>query len=279
MPQGGHQITDYVLAGDVVSAASHHFGETVTLASNDDLQGFKAARYLDAPPGSPPPNPLLAMSLSDHSVTHFAPDPGSKTPSVLTPGIMAQYTANYENNKAAIDHYRNDVHTERAELAVALRNPDSRDIESTLANLSPKLQQQLVELHTAKVDTPLQNMVEHNVVIGGAEQGLDQTSAALRATGQSVQALDEHMAHNLRQAGDDAAPVVPAAPLIGAVLAEGAHLDGQAAQVVGQFAADQAQGAKHLVEQGAHVKVQLDTMSLHAREAALVVAVDGSVSG
>ena len=192
-------------------------------------------------------------------------------------GTIAEYEANYANNKAAIDHYRNDMYTDRAELAAALRNPDSRNLETTWAHLSPQLQQQLAEFHAAKVDTPLQNMVEHNIVIDGAEQGLEQASVALRTTGQSVQALEERAANNLRQAGDYAAPVVPAAPLVGAVLAEGAHLDGQAAQVVGQFAADQAQGAKHLVEQGAHVKAQLDTMSLHAREAALVVAVDGSV--
>ena len=80
VPEGGQQLTNYVMAGDPVSAASHHFGEVKVLATKDDIDGLKAARYLDAPPGSPPPNPLLAMSLRDHSVTHFAPDPGSKTP-------------------------------------------------------------------------------------------------------------------------------------------------------------------------------------------------------
>ena len=45
-PQPGCQLTNYRMAGDVVSAASPHIGEVVSLASQDDLQsgaGFASA--------------------------------------------------------------------------------------------------------------------------------------------------------------------------------------------------------------------------------------------
>lgn len=265
VPAGGHQLTNYVMAGDLVSAASHHFGEMKVLASKDDIQALEAARYLNAPSGAPPPNPLLAMRLGDHSINNFVPTPD--VVNVLAPANMQEYESRYENNKTAIEHYRNDVYIDRAELAVALRDPDNRNIETTLANLSPQLQRQLMEFHATKIDTPVQFAVEHNRVIDSAEQGLDQTSLALRVTGQTVQALDEHTANDVRRASGYAALVMPDAPMIGIALAEGAHLHGQAAQAASQFAADQVQGAKHVVEQGAHVTAQVATTSVHAHEA------------
>ncbi|WP_230595220.1 hypothetical protein [Xanthomonas vasicola] len=60
------------MAGDVVSAASPHLGEVVSLASKEDIHSLRAGRYLDAPAGSAPPNALLAMRLSDHGLVRCA---------------------------------------------------------------------------------------------------------------------------------------------------------------------------------------------------------------
>jgi hypothetical protein len=306
VPQGGHQLIDYVMAGDIVSAASHHFGEMKVLASNDDLQGLKTARYLDAPPGAPAPNPLLAMSLSDHSVTHFAPEPGSGKISVLTPELMAQYEKNYQDNKGAIDHYRGDVYADRAALAMALNDPGSQNLEATYAHLSPQVQQQLAEFHAAHVDAPIQAAVEQNRIVQGAEQGLDQTAAALRSGGQSVQQGADQLASHAHAAGqsvqhaaDEVAQGVQRAPLdpvtsieltLGAKatgyvaraeadgMAQASHLAGQATRATSDFVATQVQSGEQAVKDGAHVAAQAATATVHAVEAEVVSKVDQQIN-
>lgn len=118
VPAGGEAVTNYVMAGDVVSAASRHYGRTITLASEADIAGLRAGRYLDAAPGAPPPNPLLAMRLGDHGSANFMPAPGRGDP--LAAGNLAQAEARYTAHREAIDRFRGDVATDRAELAVAL---------------------------------------------------------------------------------------------------------------------------------------------------------------
>lgn len=80
IPQGGSQVTDNVLAGDVVSAG-HHFGQVVEYATPRDTTHFKATGYLDGAHGFP--DAVRAMQISDHGSDNFAPDPG-KGASVLT---------------------------------------------------------------------------------------------------------------------------------------------------------------------------------------------------
>jgi hypothetical protein len=306
VPQGGNQVTDYVMAGDVVSAASHHFGEVKLLASPDDIQGLKTARYLDAPAGSQPPNPLLAMSLSDHSMTHFLPDPGSNQISVLSPGLMAQYEQNYQNNKAAVDHYRSDVYNERADLSAVLRDPGSRNLESTYANMSPRMQQQLAEFYAVHVDAPIQSAVEHNRIVQGAEQGLDQTAAALRAGGQGVQQGADHFAQNAHTAGQNfqhaadalaegaqRAPLDPvtafevslgakATGFVARTEADGvaltSHLAGQATKVTADYAAAKVHQVEQTVQRDAHIAAEATKAVVHAGEVAAVGAADYAIN-
>ncbi|SFR91878.1 Protein of unknown function [Dyella sp. OK004] len=262
------QVVNHVLAGDVVSAASRHVGMVKVYATEADIVSLHQSRYLGG--DSHPPNPLLAMRLGDHGIGNFAPDPGGSNVSVLT----AANEARYQQNQIAIDAYRGDIERERAELGEVLRRTDSRTVGTTLANLPPHIQQQLAELHAAKVDAPLQSAVEHHPMIEGAKQQLDVASAALHATGQTVHGLDERMASGVRQASMYAAPVLPAAPMVGGALAEGAHLHGQAVQAAGQYAAEGMQGAKHVVEQGAQFAGVQVTAAVHAQEARLVAAAD-----
>ncbi|WP_155393143.1 XVIPCD domain-containing protein [Xanthomonas albilineans] len=117
VPEGGTAVTNYVLAGDPVSAASRHYGTVVTLATPENVQALKDAHYLDVSHGASSPNPLRAMRLGDHSGTHF-----TGRQSVLSPERLTQLQANYAHNKAAFDHFRQDVHQDRELLNMAL-NP------------------------------------------------------------------------------------------------------------------------------------------------------------
>ena len=278
VPEGGSRVTNYVMAGDVVSAGSRHYGQIVPLASNEDTLALKAARYLDPAPGALPPNPLLTMMLSDHSITHFVPELGSGKLSVLDPGTLAQYEKNYADNKAAFDHYRNDVYHERAELAVALRHADSHDLASTWENLSPRLRQQLAELHAREVDAPIHSTVAHSGVVRGIEHGLDQASVTLRATGQAVHEMDEHLAANVRQASIHMTPGMPAAPLAGMALAEGMHLHGELAQAASRLAAEQVKQGKQTVQLGAHVAAGAATTAVHGIESLTLSGADLAIN-
>ncbi|XUP27063.1 hypothetical protein WCN79_16025 [Xanthomonas axonopodis pv. vasculorum] len=100
------------MAGDVVSAASPHLGEVVSLASQDDIHSLRAGRYLDAPACAPPPNALLAMRLDDHGgQQHFH----SKSPdNVLQPQRFQQAAQRYAQHQAVIERFGRDVSAARA---------------------------------------------------------------------------------------------------------------------------------------------------------------------
>ena len=256
VPEGGSKVTDYVMAGDVVSAASHHYGHVVTLASPDDLKSMQAGRYLDAPAGSQPPNPFLAMSLGDHSITHFT-GPGS----VLKPEMLAQYGKNYADNKAAIDAFRNDIHHDRSELSEALRQAQGHDAH---AQLPPDIRRQLDEYLTVNVDPIVREKVEQNGVVLGAAHGLQAGADAVRAGSQHVQSQFEHVATAARTAGDAMAPVNPVAHLAGAVVGEAAHLQGKAAHAVGDLAANGLHAARQAIEHGAHDATRTIDAAIHS---------------
>lgn len=301
IPPGGSQVTDYVMAGDVVSAASRHFGHVVPLASQPDVDALHAGRYLGVVPGAPPPNPLLAMRPGDHSSAHFTGADGMVN--VLAPTNLAAYEARYARHRAAFDHFRGNVQQERADLAVALNDPGSRNIETTLAHLSPQMRQQLAEYHAVHVDAPIQNAVEHNRVVQGIEQGLDQTATTLREGGLNVQQGADHLSQRIHVAGQSAQQqadavsrgaqvLMPINPLAASGMALGAtatgylmraeidslagagRLVGQVTDVGSQWVADRTRATKHTVEEGAHVAARLATVSVHAHEATLVTVAD-----
>jgi hypothetical protein len=301
LPEGGDRVTNYVMAGDPVSAASHHHGQMVALASDQDVERLRGARYLDAPADGIAPNPLLAMSLGDHSITWFI-GPNS----VLKPENMAQAMRNYAQSKPAIDHFRGDVYDSRAELALALNITEHLNLESTYAHLSPRMQQQLMEYHASMVDSVMRDSLEHNRVVEGATDALEQGSALFQAGGQYVQRGADELADGIRSAGhaaqqraDEASRIAwAAAPLdpgvaggvaLGAKavgfathveaegLAQTSHLAGQAAHTTGQFVAELGQELKHDVEQSVHAYASAVESSVHRAEAALVRRIDNSI--
>ncbi|WP_082061908.1 peptidoglycan-binding protein [Xanthomonas sp. GPE 39] len=125
VPEGGRQVTNYVMAGDPVSAASRHYGMVVILASAEDVQSLRTGGYLGASPGAAPPNPLRAMRLGDHSGTHF-----TGPQSVLEPARLAQHQQQYAHNKAAFDQFHLDVHRDREALSAALQQVTAQALQA-----------------------------------------------------------------------------------------------------------------------------------------------------
>lgn len=301
VPEGGDKIVNYVMAGDPVSAASRHYGQVVTLASDQDLARLRDARYLDAPIDAIPPNPLLGMSMGDHSITWF-----TGHDSVLKPENMAQAMRNYAQFKPAIDHFRGDVYNARAELALALNSTQHLNFESTYAHLSPRMQQQLAEYHAVTVDPVIRDALEHNRVAAGVTRALDQGSAISRAGGEYLQQGGEQAARGFRSVGqavqqraDEVSRVAGTATPLDPVLAGGvavgakafghvahaeaeglartSHLAGEAAHAAGQLAADVGQGLKHGVERGLHAYASAVQSGVHRGEAAIVRGVDDAI--
>ncbi|MGN6327833.1 MAG: hypothetical protein ACTHL5_02705 [Rhodanobacter sp.] len=301
VPEGGDRVTNYVMAGDPVSAASHHHGQVVALASDQDVERLRGARYLDAPADAIAPNPLLAMSLGDHSVTWFT-GPNS----VLKPENMAQAMRNYAQSRPAIDHFRGDVYDSRAELALALNSTEHLNLESAYAHLSPRMQQQLAEYHASMVDSAIRDSLEHNRIVESATDVLDTGSALFRAGGQYMQQGADQLAGGFRSTGQvvqqradevsriasAAAPLDPGvaggvalgAKAVGFVthvetegLARASHLAGQAAHATGQFVAERGQELKRGVEQGVHAYASAVQSRVHQAEATLVRRIDNSI--
>ncbi|UKE64092.1 hypothetical protein KM539_16140 [Xanthomonas translucens pv. poae] len=207
-PQPGFHVTNYRMAGDVVSAASLHLGEVVSLASQEDIQSLRAGRYLDAPAGAPPPNALIAMRLDDHGgQQHF----NSKSPdNVLHPQHFQDATQRYAAHKAAIDQFGSDVSRARAELSQSLRQMHGH---AGQGQLSPNVQRQVNEYLALHADPSVRDGIERNASVQGAEDGLLYGAGFARATGRAAHDLDERVASAAREVGAYGAPVLPLAPL------------------------------------------------------------------
>ncbi|WP_158881796.1 hypothetical protein [Rhodanobacter sp. L36] len=302
VPEGGDMVTTYVMAGDPVSAASRHYGQVVPLASDLDIEHLRKGRYLDAPPGAPGPNPLMAMRVDDHGVnTNFS---GPK--SMLKAENIEHALENHAKYKGAIEHFRSDLYNSRAELAVALNSTDHPNLESVYAHLSPHMQQQLAEYHASVVDEKIQNAVEHSQLIEDATHKLDLTSAAFQSRGESARQAADQVAQGFRAAGQTAqqqadqvsrgamafVEVDPVAAGAVALVTQGvghvvraeadkyalaSHVSGQAAYVVNQLAAEQAQMDKRGINQAAHVTGRVATTAVHGYEAMAVKEVDQSL--
>jgi hypothetical protein len=115
VPQGGASVTNYVEALDVVSAASHHFGQIVPLALPQDVTLLNETSLF----GDRAHTIEIARQrvFSAHSVNNFAPDAGGA--SILTPDDAALAQTNIQ----AIDTYRNNIHALRSQIHVASEVP------------------------------------------------------------------------------------------------------------------------------------------------------------
>ncbi|WP_430523484.1 lipase family protein, partial [Xanthomonas albilineans] len=195
-PQPGCHVTNYRMAGDVVSAASPHVGSMVSLASHDDVQSLRAGRYLDAPVGAPPPNVLLAMRLGDHGAGQYF---GSQSPdNVLAPHHFSEASQRYADHQAAFEHFTWEVAHERAELSQALRQMRAHPGQT---HLPADIQRQVNEYLTLNGDSSLRDAIEHNAHVQGAAHSLHDAGDAARSVGHAVHDMDERMASAAHRAG------------------------------------------------------------------------------
>jgi hypothetical protein len=119
LPEGGHQVIDHIRAGDLVSAASPHFGEVRIYAAPQDIDTLSKAGYRDDSGPLSPRNPLKATDFSAHAIDNFVPDNKLLGHSIVSPGNAALY----QEHKGMIDRYREDVRDIRTVLSAPWEVP------------------------------------------------------------------------------------------------------------------------------------------------------------
>jgi len=127
IPEGPNdRMVNHVMAADVVSAASGHYGEVRTYATEKEISvlrqsGYHDNRFVDF---ITPDLPVVAAarSMGSHSMHNFLPVDGDGKPdkSVLQdPAAQARA----EDHKDAIDNYRGDVERLRRVVTIGARGP------------------------------------------------------------------------------------------------------------------------------------------------------------
>ncbi|HVI55551.1 MAG TPA: XVIPCD domain-containing protein [Luteibacter sp.] len=119
VPEGGSQVIDHVRAGDVVSAASPHFGEVRVYAAQKDIDTLSHAGYRDDSGILSPRNPVKAIDFDAHAIDNFVPNSKLLGQSIINPESEARYKA----HEGMIDRYRNDVADIRMGLSAAWEIP------------------------------------------------------------------------------------------------------------------------------------------------------------
>jgi hypothetical protein len=116
IPAGGNQVIDYVRATDVVSAASPHFGEVRTYATQEDIDHLSQVGYRNNSGLLSPRDPVaeIRRDAGDaHAIAHFAPDKNGNT--ILTQANLALA----HHNQHMISRYRDDIGDARLGVSTA----------------------------------------------------------------------------------------------------------------------------------------------------------------
>lgn len=119
VPEGGTQVIDHVRAGDLVSAASPHFGEVRIYAAQKDIDTLSHAGYRDDSGILSPRNPIKAIDFDAHAIDNFVPNSKLLGQSIIDPENQARYTA----HEGMVDRYRNDVRDIRMGLSASWEIP------------------------------------------------------------------------------------------------------------------------------------------------------------
>ena len=132
IPEGGNAMVNHVMATDVVSAASGHYGQVRVYATPGEitrlqLGGFSNSKWSVLMPDHPVA--VAAASLGSHSMHNFLDKDGEGRPdlSVLRDPAAVDRAG---RNHRMIDEYRDDVRELRATVTVLSRNPleTTRDV-------------------------------------------------------------------------------------------------------------------------------------------------------
>ncbi|NYZ63510.1 lipase family protein [Luteimonas deserti] len=112
IPEGGTRVTNHVMAGDAVSAASPHYGKVVVYAAQSEINRLSVAGYhanpvLDVLRRDMPVAAAIANGGS-HSMHHFLPvdGEGRRDVSALADPAMRRRA---DENSRVIEDYRGDI--------------------------------------------------------------------------------------------------------------------------------------------------------------------------
>ncbi|QWT22470.1 hypothetical protein KPL74_10835 [Bacillus sp. NP157] len=135
VPAGGTTVIDHVRAGDLVSAASPHFGQVRVYAAQQDIDTLSKAGYRDDSGLFSLRNPIKATNFDAHAIDNFVPDSKLLGKSIIDPENVARYDA----HKGMVDRYRNDV----ADIRLGLSAP--WEIPKAIGELKDNLEHKAVE--------------------------------------------------------------------------------------------------------------------------------------
>lgn len=118
IPEGGQDVVNRVRATDFVSAASRHYGEVRTYATEQDIAALKGHGYAnDHRVLTDLRNPFgvaLGVGVAAHYSSNFLPTNPEGGGSI----INAEDAARYAEYRPMIDKYRNDIHLVHQGLAL-----------------------------------------------------------------------------------------------------------------------------------------------------------------
>jgi hypothetical protein len=173
VPEGGSQVIDHVRAGDVVSAASPHFGEVRVYAAQKDVDTLGHAGYRDDSTILSPRNPVKAIDFDSHAIDNFIPNSKLLGQSIINSENQARYKA----HEGMIDRYRNDVGDIRMGLSATW------EIPKAIGELRDAVEHRAAEALGAGVLA-----VEHGVqsVVHEAQEGFDQLRQGVQHLGHEI---------------------------------------------------------------------------------------------
>ena len=160
IPEGGNQVIDHVRAGDLVSAASAHFGEVRVYAAQQDIDTLTKAGYRDDSGLFSLRNPLKATDFSAHAIDNFVPDSKLLGHSI----ISEENQARYRSHEGMIDRYRDDVMDIRKGISAPW------EIPKAIGDLKGTLERKAVETLAGGI-----HAIEHGVenIVHEAKEGLE----------------------------------------------------------------------------------------------------------
>lgn len=153
IPAGGHSVTNHVMAGDLVSAASAHYGQVKVHATAQEIQTLGAHGYDNkthwsdplrsrspihlATGFTPPTTTAAAIAMADsHKMHHFASVDANGRPdrSVLEDPATVQRA---QDNATRIGEYRRDVQGMRGVITTIGRGPVGNAMDAVDALRGP----------------------------------------------------------------------------------------------------------------------------------------------
>ncbi|WP_458069443.1 XVIPCD domain-containing protein [Rhodanobacter sp. BL-MT-08] len=193
VPEGGHQVINYVRATDVVSAGSQHFGETHIYASPQDIERLQKAGYHNDNGVMSPRVPIKGVDLDAHSATNFLPD----NPRLGHSIISKENEALYESHKGMFDQYRHDVLVARSVIS-ARWEVEKKAVELEMATGRFVGEKAVDGAHAVERATQYVG----NEAVKGYNGAVDATSRGIEATAHAAQYAEHETVKGYRATVD-----------------------------------------------------------------------------